>query len=122
VISLKNIRSAAQWVGLLAVVTIALLSLVPGTLRPHTGAPKELEHFAAYMITAAFLSFGFGKSRYPIIIAFCLSNYSAALELAQIFIPGRQAAVFDFVASSSGAFAGCLLAWLILRAVPTAFA
>jgi VanZ family protein len=119
---LQQIRSIAQVAGALAVVIIAILSLVPGSWRPHTGAPKELEHVAAYLLTAAFLTFGFGKYRYPIMIALCLSIYSAALEIAQIEIPGRQAAVLDFVVSSSGAIVGCLLAWAILRAVPRAIA
>ena len=88
---------------------------MPGSLRPHTGAPNTLEHFTAYLLTAGILTFGYGTSRYPAVIALFLSIYSAALEIAQLRIPGRDAEVLDFLSSSIGAFIGCTLAWLVLR-------
>jgi hypothetical protein len=117
VIDQGRIKSLSRLIGLLAVVTIAILSLVPGTLRPHTGAPGTLEHISAYLLTAGFLCFGFGNIRNAILIALCLSIFSGALEIAQIYIPGRHAGFLDFVASSTGAFIGAALAWIVLRAL-----
>ena len=114
-IDLKRIKLVARLVGLLAVAAIAILSLVPGDLRPHTYMPKRIEHIVAYVLTAGLLSFGYGKSRYPIFIVLSLSIYSAALEIAQLQIPGRDGNVGDFVVSSIGALIGCSLAWLVLR-------
>lgn len=114
-INQKRIKRAAQLVGSLAVIIIAVLSLVPGSMRPHTGAPGKFEHIAAYLLTAGTLTLGYGTSRYPAIIALLLSIYSAALEIAQLQISGRHADILDFVASSIGALIGCTLAWLVVR-------
>jgi VanZ family protein len=117
-----KLRSTARIIGAFALIAIAALSLVPGELRPHTVAPKQFEHFAAYFAAAVILSFGFGKSRYPLIVAMLLSAYAAALELAQIVIPARDGNFYDFVVSSGGAINGCFLAWILIRALPKAFA
>ena len=118
----KLIKSATQSAALLAVAVIAALSLVPGGMRPHTGEPKQFEHFAAYAIAAALLSFAFGKRHYIAAIALYLSIYSAALEIAQTMIPGRDGEFFDFIISSGGACTGCFLAWMIVRILPDALA
>jgi VanZ family protein len=117
-----KLRSTARIIGALALILIAGLSLVPGELRPHTDAPKQYEHFAAYFAAAVILSFGFGKSRSPLLVALFLSIYAAALELAQIGVPGRDGNFYDFVISSTGAIDGCFLAWIVMRALPKAFA
>ena len=120
-----NIKIAAQLArlaGWLAVVVISILSLVPGILRPHIGAPPKLEHVAAYLITAGLLSLGYRSPRQLAIIAVTLSLYSGLLEIGQIFVPGRSAAVSDFLASSAGAFIGCGLAWIVLRLLKRDFA
>jgi VanZ family protein len=122
VIDLKQARLIARLVGLLAVLAIAILSLVPGDMRPQTGMPKQLEHIVAYLLTAAVLAFGYGKRRYPIFIILSLAIYSAALEVAQTQIPGRTGSFGDFVVSFSGALIGGTLAWLVLRAFPHDFA
>ena len=88
---------------------------MPGTFRPHTGSPPKLEHVAAYLITAALLSFGYSNRRQMVVIAVALSLYSGLFEIAQIFVPDRSAAFSDFLASSAGAFIGCGLVWIALR-------
>jgi VanZ family protein len=115
VIDQKQIRLFARLIGSLAIVAIAVLSLVPGNMRPHTSAPPRLEHIAAYLLTAGLLSYGYGNHRNPAIIALCLSFYSAALEIAQIYVPGRHADLMDVAAGSTGAFIGSALAWIVLR-------
>jgi hypothetical protein len=69
-----------------AVATIAVLSLVPGDLRPHTEAPGYLEHVAAYFITAILLSLGYLRWS-PIVIIAPLSIYAAE--------PGNCAALYS---------------------------
>lgn len=117
-----KLRSTTRIIGVLALILIAGLSLVPGELRPHTDAPKQYEHFVAYFAAAIILSFGFGKNRSPLIVALFLSVYAAALEMAQIGIPARDGNFYDFVVSSTGAINGCFLAWIVIRALPKAFA
>jgi VanZ family protein len=102
--------------GGLAIVVFAVLSLVPGELRPHTGAPGPLEHVAAYALAGALLTFGYNKHSQPFVIVLSLSLYAAILEIAQLWVPGRNSTVIDFAASSAGALIGSALAWIGLRA------
>jgi VanZ family protein len=91
-----------------------VLSLVPGDLRPHTEAPGYLEHVAAYFITAILLSLGYLRWS-PIVIIAPLSIYAASLEIAQLYIPGRNSSVWDWFAGSSGALMGVVVATFVLR-------
>jgi VanZ like family len=110
------IKLIARLIGYLAVIAIGILSLVPGDMRPHTGAPGTFEHVAAYLGTAGLLTFGYGEKR-PAITVLSLSLYSAAFEIAQTQIPGRHAAFSDFLASTIGAIVGSALAWTALKAL-----
>jgi hypothetical protein len=58
---------------------IGVLSLVPGTLRPETGAPGQFEHFVAYLGAATFLALGSNSAgqRWQ---SLWLVRYAAALE------------------------------------------
>lgn len=122
IMNIKFIRYVTKFIGSLSIALIALLSLVPGGLRPHTGSPKQIEHFIAYTLAAAILTFGFGRSRHPMIIGAALCLYAAALEVAQTVIPDRDGNVIDFLVSSSGAVLGCLFACIAIRTLPKAFA
>jgi hypothetical protein len=122
VIDQRKIRLFFQLIGQLAVVGLIILSFVPGSLRPHTGAPGPVEHIAAYFLTAGFLSYGFGKSRSPAIIVLFLSIFSGAVEIVQLYIPDRHSDFIDFVASTTGACIGAALAWIVLRALSSDFA
>ena len=89
---------------------IALLSLVPGPLRPHTGLPGQKEHFLAYFLTALVLG---SKPReqlsYRASVAAALCAYAGVLETLQIWVPGRSAQLIDFAASSGGAIGGVVV-------------
>jgi VanZ family protein len=99
----------------LAVIALAVLSLVPRELRPHTGFAGPLEHVVAYAITGALLTFGHVKRSQPFIIVMSLTLYAAILEIAQIWVPGRNPTVIDFAASSAGALIGSALVGLGFR-------
>ena len=103
-------------IGGLALVAFAVLSLVPWQLRPHTGLPGPLEHMAAYAIAGALLTVCYHKRSQPFIVAVALSLYAATLEIAQIWVPGRDPKFIDFAASSAGALIGPALAWIGLLA------
>jgi hypothetical protein len=117
VIDQNLIKMLARLIGWLAVIAIGVLSLVPGDMRPHTGAPGAFEHVVAYFGTAGLLTFGYGERRTAIAIALSLPLYSAAFEIAQSQIPGRHAAFSDFVASTIGVIVGSVLAWIALKAL-----
>jgi len=99
-----------RFIGSLAVLAIAILSLVPGQARPHVLSSGTLEHFFAYCITAAALTFGRREIAKSVWIALLLSVYAWSLEVMQFWIPGRSSKLSDFLVSSLGAFAGIAVA------------
>ena len=97
-----------------AIVTIGVLSLVPAELRPHTGASGYLEHMAAYFITAVLLSLAYPRCP-PAAIISPLVICAAGVEIAQLYIPGRNASIADWIAGSFGLLIGAVVATFILR-------
>jgi VanZ family protein len=111
------VTTSARGTGWLLLLTITVLSLVPPTLRPETGVPHDLEHFAIF--AAAGLAFGIGYSRRPLGAAIGLVIFAGVIELAQGAVPGRHARLSDFVvdalAMGVGVVAGSRAAGPILR-------
>ena len=95
----KTVRIAA-WALAAAIV---ILSLVPPTLRPETGAPHSLEHFTIFAATG--FAFGLGYKRRHHLLAILLVIFSSAIEIAQLFVPGRHARLGDFIID---ALAACI--------------
>jgi VanZ family protein len=91
--------------------TIAVLSLVPGYLRP--SVPIGCQHFLAYFITAVLLSFGFCNWN-PAAIATPMALYALVLEIAQNIVPGRHPALMDLAEGTFGAVGGVFVARFIL--------
>ena|SRR5262245_45924876 len=95
--------------GWISVATIAMLSLVPGSERPHVLATGLLEHFVAYAGAAALLAAGYTAKRQLIGISVLLPVYAACLEILQIFIPGRSAQMIDAAGGTIGSWFGIVL-------------
>jgi VanZ family protein len=110
---LEFVARISAWV--LAAI-IVVLSLVPPGLRPETGAPHDLEHFAIFVATG--LVFGLGYARRYGIVAIFLVVFAGTIEIAQLFVPGRHARLSDFVVDALAACIG-LLATLLVRGVPS---
>ena len=94
-----------------AVVCVALLiylSWVPGPYEVRTNLPGRIEHSVAYAGAAISFALAYPLSR-PGIIAAAFVSLAGVLEAGQIYIPGRHAAVLDWLSSSIGAASG---AWL----------
>ena len=104
-----------RWVGWFGLLIIAVLSLLPGAARPHTGAPSQLEHYAAYLMVGFFLALGYPRRRNILAIAFFLALYAGLLECAQLYIPGRTARLIDALVSSRGAGTGITFALAFSR-------
>jgi hypothetical protein len=103
---IARISAVAGWLGVLI---IAILSLVPGNLRPHTVLPGPLEHTLAYALAGAALAFGYRGMDFRLLCLVGLGAGSVVLEILQASIPGRSPSAVDVVASSSGAALGMLL-------------
>lgn len=103
---------------------IVVLSLVPPSLRPETGVPHKLEHFLIFAATGA--AFGLGYDLGLVLLATQLVSFAGAVEIAQLFVPGRHARLSDFivdgVAICVGSIAGSLakrILWIFDAAAKT---
>ncbi len=102
-------------IGSACIVAIIVLSLLPGSERPHTGLAGQIEHALAYFSTAVFLAFGFENTKTKVAAVCLLTGLAAALEIIQGLIPGRHSQVVDWLASSFGAGAGILAVIVMQR-------
>jgi leader peptidase (prepilin peptidase)/N-methyltransferase len=93
------------------VVAIVAASLAPVEWRPSAGLAKELEHGIAYFIVATVLTIA-GLARWPQILV--MVALAAALELGQLFVPGRHSSLTDFLGSAAGALVGFGLCAFVL--------
>ena len=95
----------------LCYVAIAVLSSVPG-VRPHVpGLSDKLEHvFAFFVLGTVTVLAARGFSWRQFVAIFVV--YAAVLEVAQMFIPGREASLLDWAASLAGALLGVTIALL----------
>jgi VanZ family protein len=101
----------------MCVLIILVLSLAPGSLRPHTAASGHVEHFIAYAGTGLMFAAG-ARFRDVIFAGIGLSALSGVMELAQLYIPGRTGELPGFLWSSAGAWAGLAagaIAWSLWR-------
>jgi hypothetical protein len=99
----------ARMAGWAAIAAITILSLVPGSERPHTGLPGPAEHFAAYACTGLALSLAYLGLRERLIFWFGLATASSVFEILQRRIPDRDAEMQDALVSSFGLTTGLVL-------------
>lgn len=98
----------------LTMLTITLLSVVPGNMRPHIFGNDQFEHFAAYFITSSL--WAIGRPMQLLSSGVLLSIGAGSLEFVQLWIPGRTASAGDFAASAIGAWTGLLAIIAVRRA------
>jgi VanZ like family len=109
----KGLRGskAARIAAWILTALIVILSLVPPTLRPESGAPHSLEHFTIF--AAAGFAFGLGYRRRHDFLAILLIMFSGAIEIAQLFVQGRHARLGDFIIDAVAACIGLVMASLL---------
>jgi VanZ family protein len=90
---------------------IVILSIVPPALRPETSAPHNLEHLLLYAATG--FAFGLGDKRRHDLLAVLLVLFAGAIEIAQLFVPGRHARLGDFIIDAVAACVGLVTSSLI---------
>lgn len=111
---LATVRIILRLSGWAMVALIGILSLVPGTLRPHTGLPNQWEHFGAYFVTASTLALSSSRDLAAAQrVGLGLGIYAGLLEIAQLWVPGRSSSLIDFAAGFLGSVTGCLFTILI---------
>jgi len=106
----------------LAVLTIIVLSVVPGNMRPHALGNDYYEHFAAYFIIGSLLAFGYLRPMQLLSSGVLLAICAASLEFVQLWIPGRTSNVGGFATAMVGAWVGLLVIVVLRRAHERKFA
>lgn len=77
------------------VCAIILLSIVPPDLRPAASLPHYVEHFGIFWATG--FAFALGYCYRNMLLPTLLVSFAAAIEVAQLFVPGRHARPSDFI-------------------------
>jgi VanZ family protein len=109
----SRLWQAATWIFLLAIV---FLSLVSPSLRPVTSLPHNLEHAGIFALAG--LAVGLGYPNHTLRNMIALTAFAGAIELAQLFAPGRHARWIDFAVDAFAACLGVALAALAARLLP----
>ena len=107
------VLEAARITGWLLATVIAVLSFVPPWLRPQTPMPHGLEHFAIFAATG--FAFGLAYSRRPVLVMAALVIFAGAIEVAQLFVPGRHARLSDFIVDALALCLGVAVALVPAR-------
>jgi VanZ family protein len=91
-----------------AVVAIIVLSVVPGSVRPHVLGNDRVEHFIAYLVAGGLFAIGYVRPVQLLSNSVMLTVCAGALECVQLLIPGRHPNPRDFIVSTIGAWIGFL--------------
>jgi VanZ family protein len=106
---LRRISRVTAWLLLLL---IAVFSVISPYYRVVTIVPHTVEHLASFLFVGLAIGFGY-PSRYIAQSVFLLCT--AAIELAQLWAPGRHARIGDFLVNLLGLGTGIGLAYIITK-------
>lgn len=107
--------SPAAKVGFVAgIAAVVVLSLVPHETVPDTTGWDKLNHLLAYCAVALCGALAFRTPRALVVIGIGLLVLGGALEVAQAFIPGREASFADGIANGIGLAIGLMAGRLAL--------
>ena len=108
----------SSWL-LAAAVTFATLG--PPQYRPHSNFGQDGEHALAFVLIG--LSFAFAYPRQKLLTATFSVVMIGALEVLQLWAPGRHARLEDFLVDAAAACVGFAVAagldWMLRRASPS---
>jgi len=96
------------------VLTVIVLSLLPGRDLPQIGISDKLEHATAYAGMALTGSLAFPRRPALLWLLVLLPALGIALEFGQMLVPGRSAEVGDAVANTIGVLLVILPALVLL--------
>ncbi len=115
---LNKIESNKKWLVYFPLILYWILLFVATTLPskdlPDTGVSDKIEHFAAYMILAVLLNLTLMfQNKYPklkskawLYTLIIILTYAGLDEFHQLFIPGRDCDIFDWLSDSTGVLLG----------------
>ena len=108
-----TIKVFFRWVAWLLVLAIAVFTLAPIGLRPISGAPANLERFAAFAVIGVCFGLGYPKHRLAILLV--VIGIVGTLEIAQHLVPSRHGRIPDSIVKAAGALLGLAAAMITER-------
>ena len=105
-----TIRRLALHGGLVCVAILVLLSWLPAREMARTGLSGRIEHFIAYAGTTIAFAVAAGGGGRPWLRAGLLLALAGVLEVGQLWAPGRNASIWDWLAGGTGVVVATLLA------------
>ena len=105
----SRVTKILRWLGSIAVILLAILSLLPGEHRPNVLVSGQADHLVAYALSSVTLIGGYWHSHRNITIALSLTLYAGLLETLQLWVPGRVGQFSDFAMSTLGVWVGLFL-------------
>ena len=108
---MASIKLVARVAGWLLLAVIVFLTLSPPSYRPVTKVGHNLEHFLIHILLG--ITFGIGYARQWWLVALGLIGLTAAVEFAQLFVPGRHARLKDLVIDAGAACLGVAIVWSV---------
>ncbi len=100
----------------LTVLTIIVLSVMPGKMRLHILGNDYFEHFVAYFVAGSLLAIGYLRPMQLLSSGILLAICAGSLEFVQLWIPGRTSNVGGFATAMVGAWVGLLVIVVLRRA------
>jgi VanZ family protein len=104
-----SIRLVAKVVGWLLLAVIIFLTLSPPSYRPVTNVGHNLEHLLIHLMLGVTFGIGYARRWWP--VALGLVALTAAIEFAQLFVPGRHARLKDLVIDAGAVCLGVAFVW-----------
>jgi VanZ family protein len=94
------------------VLVVILLSLLPRTVAGGGEHLDKIAHAVSYGIMGVLAYIAFHTFRKRITIFIFMFLLGVSLELFQIYVPGRDASVYDAAANTTGLALSFLLCWI----------
>ena len=85
-----------------SVVIISILALKPSTLFFSPAISDKIQHAFAFYVLSLLVDFAFPKSLFNAAKIFFLLGYGGAIEIVQMFVPGRKSSLGDLAADGVG--------------------
>lgn len=101
-----------------SVLTVIVLSLLPDDELPDVSLSDKISHIIAYGEIVMLGLLGYRGRRQTLTLIVGLPILSGALEIGQLFVPGRSADWLDLVANCVGVIIGIVLARLLMLIWP----
>jgi VanZ family protein len=99
---------------LLAFIVFATVS--PIEFRPHDILPVDVDRALAFMLMS--IAFVVAYPRHFRLCCILLLASAGVIEALQLIAPGRHAQVHDILVKMTGAEAGLVVGWVLLRLIP----